>query len=130
MTKHSLIQSRQSHHGEAAIFSFLNIDSQLSVEQKTPSKDPSLTYSVAVAQDNSLTVIRKLHYLRSALNAEPAKLLGNLPTTNANYTATKPKRGKRKIICQRHLRTLFQFAPNKRESAEQLTKVLNCFTEC
>ena len=99
-------------------------------EEWTPFFD---LFQGAVAQNCSLTDIQKLHYLRSSLKGEPAKLLAHLPTTNANYSVAmqmlQERYGNKRVICQAHLKALFHFTPIKTESVDQLRKLLSCYIE-
>ena len=52
----------------------------------TPLSD---TFNSTVDIKRTLSNIQKLHYLKTSLKDEPARVLSHLPTSNANYEVVK-----------------------------------------
>ena len=90
-------------------------------------------FKSTVDSNRSLSNIQKLHYLKSSLKEEPARLLAHLPISNSNYeVATKlleNRYANKRMITQTHLGAIFNFKPIKMESADQLRKLVATYVE-
>ena len=86
-----------------------------------------------VDSNTTLSPIQKLHYLKSSLKDEPAKLLSRLPTTGANYEVAlrllEKRYSSKRLTVHTHLEAILEFRPIKEESAEQLRKLVNVYLE-
>ena len=90
-------------------------------------------FKSTVDSNRSLSNIQKLHYLKSSLKEEPARLLAHSPISNSNYeVATKlleNRYANKRMIMQTHLGAIFNFKPIKMESADQLRKLVATYVE-
>ena len=86
-----------------------------------------------VDTNSSLSDIQKLHYLKSSLRDEPAKLLAHLPITSQNYAVAvqllRDNYANKRMISHTHLQSIFEFPTLKYESAEQLRKLVSTYVE-
>ena len=94
--------------------------------------------SQPVTKDNQQTStsglkLQKLHYLKSSLKDEPARLLSLLPTSSANYQVAKKllqdRYANKRMIIHTHLEAIFEFRPIKEESPDQLRKLISNLME-
>ena len=96
----------------------------------TPFSD---TFNSTVDSNRTLSNIQKLHYLKSLLKDEPARLLSHLPTSSANYEVAKKllqdRYANKRMIIHTHLEAIFDFRPIKEESPDQLRKLISNFME-
>ena len=90
-------------------------------------------FNGTVHSNNRLPKARNLHYLKAYLKGEPAKMLSNLPTTDANYDNAvkmlKDRYEDKKMITRAHLSGIFKYAGTKSDSPQDLRKLVNNFTE-
>ena len=96
----------------------------------TPFSD---TFNSTMDSNRTLSNIQKLHYLKSSLKDEHARLLSHLPTSSANYEVAKKllqdRYANKRMIIHTHLEAIFDFRPIKEESPDQLRKLISIFTE-
>ena len=96
----------------------------------TPFSD---TFNSTVDSNRTLSNIQKLHYLKSSLKDEPARLLSHFPTSSANYEVAKKllqdRYANKQMIIHTHPEAIFDFRPIKEESPDQLRKLISNFME-
>ena len=90
-------------------------------------------FNGSVDSNDGLPEIQKLHYLKSSLKGEPAKLLSHLPITSANYKVAvklvKERYENKRLISRAHINAILNFKPLNQESAEGIRSLVNCFVE-
>ena len=81
-------------------------------------------------QNRSLSSIQKLHYLKTSLKNEPARLL---PATSANYEVAikllEERYINKRMITHTHLDAVFKFKPLKQESPDQIRNIVGVYVE-
>ncbi|CAH2090035.1 unnamed protein product [Euphydryas editha] len=87
-----------------------------------------------IHENNTLSPVQKLHYLKSSLSGEPEMLLRNFPTTSANYKEAWEQLSKRynnkKYNCNAIMKTLFGQKLIQHESTNALKHLLDTTTSC
>ncbi|XP_047540908.1 uncharacterized protein LOC125073870 [Vanessa atalanta] len=87
-----------------------------------------------IHENNTLSPVQKLHYLKSSLSGEPEMLLRNFPTTSANYKEAWEQLSKRynnkKYNCNAIMKTLFGQKLILHESTNALKHLLDTTTSC
>nr|CAI5857751.1 unnamed protein product [Callosobruchus analis] len=82
------------------------------------------SFSALIHNNNRLSNVEKLHYLRSCLRGEAAKVVCSLKTTDANYSVAwqliKERFEDKRTIVNQHLKCLFELPNIHRSSAEAL----------
>nr|CAI5848850.1 unnamed protein product [Callosobruchus analis] len=82
------------------------------------------SFSALIHNNNRLSNVEKLHYLRSCLRGEAAKVVCSLKTTDANYSVAwqliKERFENKRAIVNQHLKCLFELPNIHRSSAEAL----------
>lgn len=90
-------------------------------------------FSASVDKNSSLSDSQKLHYLKSSVKGDAAKILTSLQITDANYSAAKDILVKRysnkRIIVREHVHAISTFPAIKQESASALRKLLETIDE-
>ena len=90
-------------------------------------------FNGSVDSNDGLPEIQKLHYLKSSLKVEPAKLLSHLPITSANYEVAvkllKEIYENKRLISRAHIDAILNFKPLNQGSAEGIRSLVNCFVE-
>ena len=88
-------------------------------------------FKSTVHSNRILSNIQKLHYLKTSLKKEPARLLSQLRLSNANYEVAfkllEDRYGNKRMITHTHLERILNFKPLKQDSPQQLRKLLSTF---
>ncbi|KYM97736.1 PREDICTED: uncharacterized protein LOC108778177 [Cyphomyrmex costatus] len=83
--------------------------------------------------DPSTTDVEKLHYLKSCLEKEAARLIKNLPTTAENYTrawtALQEYYENKRLLVRSCIANFSALQKMKNESAAELRKIFHCVTD-
>lgn len=84
-------------------------------------------YSDLIHNNDSLTAVQKLHYLKSNVEGEAATLLKSISITSANYQSAWQTLIDRyentRVICNHHFRTLFSLTNISKESPTELKRL-------
>ncbi|XP_039309076.1 uncharacterized protein LOC105207058 [Solenopsis invicta] len=93
-------------------------------EQWIPFRD---LFQSLIASNASIPAVQKLHYLRSALTGEAAKVITTLKITNDNYevawTSLKQRFENKRLITHHLIQTLLDMPPIPRESHADLRQL-------
>ena len=89
-------------------------------------------FESTVHSNRTLSNIQKLHYLKTSLKEEPARL-SQLQLSNADYEVAlkilEDQYGNKRMITHTHLERILDFKPLKQDSPQQLRKLLITFVE-
>lgn len=82
-----------------------------------------------IVNDGNLTSLHKLHYLKSCLTDEPAKLLSVISTTDQNFDIAmdlliKPYHNK-KLIIRHHMAQIMDIPEIKRPNSNSLRNLID-----
>lgn len=85
-------------------------------------------FSAIIGNNESLSNVQRLHYLKCGLTGEPARLLCNTATTDANFEVAwnvlMDRYENKRILVNTHLQTLFRLQPMTKESSTELKELL------
>ena len=87
------------------------------------------SFKALIYDNQQLADVQKLHYLRSCLKNEAAKVISSLETLSANYNVAwdllNDRYDNRCIIIQNHIKTLMKLLSSNKESASNIRNVLD-----
>ena len=87
------------------------------------------SFKALIHDNQQLADGQKLHYLRSCLKDEAARVISSLETSSANYDVAwdllKERYDNRRIIIQNHIKTLMELPSSHKESASNIRNLLD-----
>ena len=90
------------------------------------------SFKCMVHENNSLSAIQKLHYLRSSLKGEAFQLISTLPTTDSNYSVAwnllSERYENKKLIASTYVSELLNVNCVNKENAGELRQFVNVAT--
>lgn len=102
-----------------------------SYERWIPFRD---LFESLIASNATLSAVQKLHYLRSSLGGEAAKVIASLELTNDNYAIAwrllKQRYQNKKLIVQYLIQTLIDLPCISRESYVDLRSLMDTVSQC
>nr|CAI5840531.1 unnamed protein product [Callosobruchus analis] len=88
-------------------------------------------FTALIDDNNSLSDVQKLHYLKSCLKGEAADIIQSLATTSENYAVAwrliKERYDNKRNIINHHLRSLFEISPINKPTPDALRQFSSTF---
>lgn len=87
------------------------------------------TFNSLIHSNSNISQIQKFHYLKSALHGEASEVLHSLEITENNYvnawTMLKERYDNKRIIIQKHIKSIFEMPAINKESYTGLRQILD-----